>query len=373
METYRLNSRLVENNKEYLIQTTNDVGLGSVCSEVFVNGTLADSVKLPHPEHIKAEDVLTLVKTTHGEKKKEIESLLKTFRQAMDSGNAEMLYHLGLAFFYKRFYTEARELLTAAVNLNPQYDEALNVLGQTELALGNTDSAVAAAKNAVAAKPNYADYRNNLGEALLAAKHLTEAQKQFEEAIGVNLYYSDAYFNFGLALVREAQEASKSGVRPNLVSKAIDYFNKASLTYVDYKTAAFEKGVAALNSGDLKLGFNLLRKVREDKKLVHGRRYAPYHMKYALHPQWITEQAVRERITFLEQEISRNPNYVDLHLELSRCYLEHSRMIWKKGVDSYKKTLGINPTIERLASHVNKAEDAYEMLAEIISGINKED
>ena len=50
METYRLNSRLVERDREYTIQTTNDIGTGSISSEVFVNGALADATMLPHPE-----------------------------------------------------------------------------------------------------------------------------------------------------------------------------------------------------------------------------------------------------------------------------------------------------------------------------------
>ena len=175
METYRLNSRVVENDKEYVIQTTNDVSLGSVSSEVYVNGTLADVTKLPHPEQAKPEEVLSLVKSAHGDKKAEIETPLKAHRQAMESANPETTYHLGLAFFYKRFYNEARDLFSAAVHLNSDYAEAYNFLGQAELALGSIDRAVAAAETAVAKRPEYADYRNNLGETYLSAQALEKA------------------------------------------------------------------------------------------------------------------------------------------------------------------------------------------------------
>ncbi len=373
METYRLNSRLVENNNEYLIKTTNDVEVGGVCSDVYVNGTLADSTKLPHPEHLGADELLAFVKATHGEKKKEVEELLRAYCQAMESGQAELLYHLGLTFFYKRFYAEARELLLLAVRLNPGFHEAYNILGQAELALGNSDRAVAAARAAVELRLEYADYRNNLGEALIADKSLGEAQEQFQKAIDINLYYSDAYFNCGLATVLQAFDESQAQVLPNLVSRAADFFNKASLTCQDYKTALFEKGLAALKQRDLRHTFSLLKKVRENKKLQYGRRYAIYHMKHALHPQWITEQAIVDRIKFLEDEICINPGYVDLHIELSRCYLEQARLMWKKGIDSYKKTMDMNASLGRLDSFVEQAEQTYDQIAEAIDEINGQD
>lgn len=368
-----MNSRLVENNNEYLIKTTNDVEVGGVCSEVFVNGTLADSTKLPHPEHLGADELLAFVKATHGEKKKEVEELLQAYRQAIDSGQAELLYHLGLTFFYKRFYAEARELLSLAVRLNPGFHEAYNILSQAELALGNSDHAVVAARAAVELRPEYADYRNNLGEALMGDKAMAEAQEQFQKAIDINLYYSDAYFNYGLAALLQAMGEGQSQVLPNLVSRASDFFNKASLTCQDYKTAVFEKGLTALKQQDLRHAFSLLKRVREEKKLQYGRRYAIYHMKHALHPQWITEQAIADRIKFLEDEICINPGYVDLHMELSRCYLEQARLIWKKGIDCYRKTMDLNPSLTRLTLSVEQAEETYDQIAETIKEIGGQD
>ncbi|UCE24764.1 MAG: hypothetical protein JSU74_01565 [Candidatus Zixiibacteriota bacterium] len=366
-----MNSRLVENNKEYLIQTTNDIQLGSVSSEVFVNGTLADAVRLPHPEQIKPEEVLSIVKATHSDKKKEVESLLKAYRDVMDGGNPQMMYHLGLAFYYKMFVEEARDLLLAATSLDSEFHEAFNVLGQIELALSNFQLSIAAAEKAVRIRPEYADYRNNLGEAYLAARRLKEAQREFDKAIEINLYYSDAYFNYGLALLVEALGPDKAEVLPNLVSKAVDYFTKASLTNPDYNNAAFERGLDALKAQEAKHGFKLMKSVRESKKIEHGRRYALYHLKYALYPQWITEKAVADRISFLQEEVTKNPGYVDLYIELSRCYLEQARISWKKGIDSYRKTLEINSALEKVAAYVDRAEDAYEAINEVIGEIDK--
>jgi len=369
MEAYRLNSKLVENNKEYYIKTTNDVSLGTVSSEVFINGALADTIMFPHPEQIQPEEVLSLVKNTHDRKKKEVETLLEAFQKTLDSSNAEQMLHLGLAFYYKRFFNEAKELFRGAIEINSDYHEAYNHLGQTELSLGNVHDAVEAAQTAVEFRPEYADYRNNLGEAFLAAKMYKQAALEFDRAININLYYSDAYFNYGLVLLLNALEKENMELFANFLSKSQDYFYKAQLIYPDYKTALFEKGLEALKEHDLKKGFRLLKQVCEEKKEHHRHKYAPYYMKYALHPNWVSEQAVEERIVFLQTEISKNPTYVDLYAELARCYLLQSRMLWKKGIEQYKKALELNPTLEQVEKNTGKANEVLDLINQVVKKI----
>ena len=103
METYRLHSKVVENDKEFVIQTTNDAHSGTVASTVYINGVAAETLECPHPSEISPEEVLSLVKLTHDEKKKEVELLLKAYIKVISQGNPELMHHLGCAFFYKRF------------------------------------------------------------------------------------------------------------------------------------------------------------------------------------------------------------------------------------------------------------------------------
>ncbi len=369
METYRLNSKLVDNDKEYVIKTSNDVSLGAVASEVYVNGALADTIVFPHPEQIRPEEVLSMVKSTHGEKKKEIETLLSAYRHTKSDGNPEMMYHLGLAFFYKRFYAEAKDLFEQALQLNPEYHEAVSFLAQVELAYGNVQAALKLAQSAVGFRAEYADYRNILGEAFMAARMYRQATLEFERAIGINLYYSDAYFNYGLTLILNALERENTELFANFLSKSQDYFTKATLIYPDYKTALYESGLEALRAHDLKRAHALLLQVREEKKEQHRRKFAPYYMKYALHPQWATERVVQDRIRFLQNEIGKNPTYVDLYAELARCYLEQGRIFWKKGIDQYRKTVEINPALSRVNSYVDESEKVYESISRLVKKI----
>ena len=252
METYRLNSKLVENNKEYIIQTSNNVSLGIVETEVFVDGKLADSNRVPHPEQLRPEEVMTLVQNTHSDKKYEIEELLQAAQKTLDSANPEMIMNLAFAFYYKKFYDESKFLLEHVIKINPEDHAAYNCLGMVELERGSYQEALTNAQRAVDLKPEYADYRNNLGEAFLSMEMYRKAVNEFERAIDINLYYSEAYFNYGLALLMNALQQLDTDLFKNFLTKCNDYFSKAEIINPEFKVTEFEKGLIALNAQNLK-------------------------------------------------------------------------------------------------------------------------
>ncbi len=370
METYRLNSKLVENNKEYIIQTANDVSLGLVATEVYVDGVLTDTVQFPHPERIKPEEIMSLVQNTHGDKKQEIETMLCTIKSTLDSAKPDTICHLALAFYFKHFYGEAKNLLSQVLVLDEEFHEAYNFLGLTELALGNIDAALHACQKAIELKPEYADYRNNLGEVFLASGKYNNATKEFSRAIEINLYYGDAYFNFGLTLLMNAIAKQDTKLFPDFMSKAYDYFTKSAIINSDYQSADFEKGLTVLKEQKINESFQLMKRVRENLKEQNRNKSAAYYMKYVIHPNWITEEVVLERIMFLENEVEKNPTYVDLYAELGRCYLSHARMSWQKGIEQYQKTLSINASLTHIKEHIKEAEHVYDAIDHVMKKIS---
>ena len=359
METYRLKSKLVENDREFVIQTLNDTNLGAISSEIYVNGRLAETVSHPHPLEIRAEEVLSLIKATHGEKKKELETILGAYRRIMKDGNPEMLMHLGTALYYKGFFAEAREVLSALTSLRPESHQAHNVLAMNLLALDDVDEAVAAGTVAVEACPNYADYRNNYGAALLAAGRFEEAHRQFKQAIEINLYYGDAYFNLGLTYIALAQTNELVNASEKLVGKACDCFQRAAMINSGYDSGYFDTGLKALRDGDPDQAWTTMNSVRAVWVERHRREFAGFHMRFILHPEWVSERTVEERIRYLEREVRKNPSYVDLYTELGRCYLEQARLFWEKGLDQYRKATELNPSLARAAERFETADERY--------------
>ncbi|MBD3257407.1 tetratricopeptide repeat protein, partial [candidate division GN15 bacterium] len=360
METYRISSKLRERDHEYLIQTTNDASEGKVLTDVFVDGLRAETVACPHPVDITAQDVLSLVKVTHGEKKKELETLLQAFASVLEKGDADVQYQLGTAFFYKRFYREAVELFESALTLSPDHHQALNYLGQSRLFLGDLPRAREAAEAAVEARPTYADYRNNLGEVYLALEEASEAQEQFRQATSINMYYGDAYFNLALAYGMEAKTSGDHDVRTRAIGQMVESLNKAAMIDSQLRDMAdYKSGFRALQTGDFSRAVNSLMTVRETRREDRRQQFSTYYMRFLLHPGWVTERAVQERIEFLEEAIGKNPGYVDLQAELGQCYLEQARLIWEKGLRQMHEALELNPSLVRVRETIELAEEMH--------------
>ncbi len=371
METYRFSSKLNESDREYLIQTANEASSGSVRTTVYVNGVPAESLDRPHPSEINAEEILSFVELTHGEKKKEIETLLQVYREVIQRRDLVMMYHLGTAFFYKGFYLEAKELFQEVVELNPSHHQAHNFLGMTELALGNHKQATAAASRAVDERPGYADYRNNLAEALLAGSVPDRAIVELEQALQINMYYADAYFNLGLAYILQALKKQEPENLVATVKKTSECFHRASLIYANFKGQAFEAGMQALRSHNLDEALNIFKRIREEKKDAHRQEFAAFYMKFVIHPDWVSEKAVRDRIKFLRAELAKNPTYVDMYGELAQCFFEQSRLAWREGIKQLQTTFEINPSLVKVSSILAEADDVYAGMAKALKNFEQ--
>jgi tetratricopeptide (TPR) repeat protein len=371
METYRLSSKLKEQDSEFLIQTANSSTGASIQTTVYVNGTVAERIAQPHPEEIDPQDVLALVKRSHGEKKKEIELLLGSYRSVLDQDDPETMHQLGTAFFYKGFYKEARELFSGASLASTDFHQAFNLLGITELMLLKADEAVLAASRAVSLRPRFADYRNNLGEAYLAQTDWQSAIREFGEALEINMYYSDAYLNMALARIIEAEQDQDQHRWPDRKKTIEDNLRKASLIYDKYTGELLDEGLAALDASDLSTALSSLQTLRETKREAARRQYSSMHLNTLLFPNMVSEQAILDRIGFLHSEISKNPNYVDLQSELALCYLELARLNLQKSTEQYRRATATNPSLRKVSRALAETESLYDQVTAVLARITE--
>ncbi|MEW6015354.1 MAG: tetratricopeptide repeat protein [Candidatus Zixiibacteriota bacterium] len=371
MDSYRLDSRIVDNEKEYLIQTVNDVRQGVIKTSFFVNGELMDASVMPHSEEMSENEILNLVKTTHGDKKSELEYLLKSYRNILEEGRPEMMFHLGSALFYRRMYPEARQLFQSAVKIRHDYHEAYYFLSQTELMANHIDAAVKAGLKAVEIRPQFADYRNILGEAFMAAGSCRRAVIEFEDAIKLNIYYADAYFNLALAYTLNAVTKEDFNLYTDLTTKTMDLLNKAVLINPDYKTSTFDEAVAALTNGELKRAFALFKGVRDEKKEKQRQGKAAHFHRFLMYTEWLSQSNIDDRIKQLQNEIDRNPSYVDLYYELGACYLHQAKFAWQKSIEQFKKALEINPSLAKAKRSLELSEENYLKLTDAIFDITE--
>jgi tetratricopeptide (TPR) repeat protein len=184
---------------------------------------------------------------------------------------------LGLALADRGQVAEAIVHFQDAVDINPNYVDALNSLGHALAARGDVQGAIARYRKALAIQSDYVEAHNNLGLALVRCGDVEEAISHYREALAIQPDYLEAYNNLGIALagrgdvgdIDEAlvqfRRALKIGpdqlaVHYNLgsvladhgeVDEAMVHFQRALEIQPDYAEAHYRLGLALARRGRL--------------------------------------------------------------------------------------------------------------------------
>lgn len=117
-----------------------------------------------------------------------------------------------LALVKEKRYTEARNLLTQAVERDSQNPQLLAALGMTLTRMRLLDDAVKVFRQAIVLQPKSAEAQINLGVALADLSNQAEALKHFERATQISPQLAIAHYYQGRALheLRRETEAKSS-------------------------------------------------------------------------------------------------------------------------------------------------------------------
>ena len=149
-------------------------------------------------------------------------------------------YNLGVALAGKGQFDDAIAAYNKALQLRPDFPEALNNLG---VALGNKaqfDDAITALNKALQIKPDYLEALNNLGAALDGKGQFDEAIAVYNKALQIKPDEPKALYNLGGAFASKGQ-----------FDEAIAAYNKALQLKPDYPKAFNNLGIALAHKGQL--------------------------------------------------------------------------------------------------------------------------
>ncbi|MBI3446386.1 MAG: tetratricopeptide repeat protein [Magnetospirillum sp.] len=101
--------------------------------------------------------------------------------------------------------TDAIEIYQRILGLDPYHEGANHLLGVACSQMGQFDLAVHLIGEAIRANGRVPDYHVNLGNALLSARRLTEAEASYRRALELNPAIPEALFGLGNALAQSGQ------------------------------------------------------------------------------------------------------------------------------------------------------------------------
>jgi tetratricopeptide (TPR) repeat protein len=185
---------------------------------------------------------------------------------------------------------------------------------------------------------------------------------EFDEAISLNLYYGDAYFNKALTYVLNAIRREDFKLFSEHAGKTLEMLERAVIICPEYQDQTFGEGKVLFEQGDLEAAFHKLLYVREQRKERRNREFSAVYLRFLLSA---------DRIKQLKDAISKNPHYPDLHYELAVAYTLMGRFIHSKAIQEYQEALKINPQFERAKKSLKLAENEFRGFDALVKVITK--
>jgi tetratricopeptide (TPR) repeat protein len=178
------------------------------------------------------------------------EAIDKIIALSDEHPKAPLLFNiLGASYRAIKQLDNAVKSFEKAIDIKPEYDEALFNLGVTLSEIGKVDDAITSYKKVIEINNAYHNAHNNLGLILLEYKQLDNAIDHFEWAISFKPDFAEAHNNLGSALLALGK-----------IDAAVECFKKAVEFKPDYSIAHNNQAIGLLRLGQNNDAINSLEK-----------------------------------------------------------------------------------------------------------------
>jgi protein O-mannosyl-transferase len=248
--------------------------------------------------------------------------------------------NLGGALFDKNRMAEAITHYQKAVEIKPDYVEALNNLGGALLKSGNLQASMQYLRKALQLRPDYAEANNNLGKNLADQGKIEDAIQYFDKALQIRPEYVNAHNNLGNALQKDGK-----------ISQAIHHYRQALKIKPDYAKAHNNLGNALLKQGKISQAahhYNKALKIKPD--------YAETYLNLGVlrHKQG----RINEAVHLYNKALTLRADFAEAHNNLGKaCDQLGDR---EKAIDHYSQALRLRPEYQDARLNLEKAREMLE-------------
>ena len=154
--------------------------------------------------------------------------------------NTESRLQEGISLHQEGKLDQAELIYQQILQVNPENDEVLNLLGLIAYQIGKYQIATELINQAIDMDSSQSSFFNNLGLVLQKQDRLGEAIQAYRQSLELNPNDADIYSNFGTALKEQGQ-----------LEEAIDSYNTAIEIQSDHKEVYYNLGIALKKQGQL--------------------------------------------------------------------------------------------------------------------------
>ncbi len=166
--------------------------------------------------------------------------------------NTESRLQEGISLHQEGKLDQAELIYQQILQVNPENDEVLNLLGLIAYQVGKYQIAINLINQAIGMDSSQSSFFNNLGLVLQKQDRLGKAIQAYRQSLELNPNDADVYSNFGTALKEQGQ-----------LEEAIDSYNTAIEIQPDHKEVYYNLGIALKEQGQLEEAIQVYYKAIE--------------------------------------------------------------------------------------------------------------
>ena len=281
------------------------------------------------------------------------EALIALERLINEFPGHALLFNLrGACFESKSQYEKSIESFSKAVEINPNYAEALYNLGVVQKKAGKIDDAIYSYQKTLDIDSNNANAHNNLGNLLTEKGLASQSIKYFNKAVSLNPKFAEAHNNLGLA-----------NMELNKFNESINSFLFAIECKPHYESPYINLGRAYRELNEIDNEVNCY------KKFLKINPNAPKFLS-KLGRTYRNMGKNKLAINCFESSLNSDPHSISTYFELAMCpgYIFNKNQIAK--IESYAKNKETNESDKinlnfALASIYEKNEDTDKFISSL--------
>jgi protein O-mannosyl-transferase len=286
------------------------------------------------------------------------------------AGYGALLLILGVLTWRQcQMYSDVETLWRTTIDRNPSSWLARINLGDALLAQGQISEAIREFQEAIRLKPDYARAHYNLGNAFSNHGQISEAISEFHEALRLEPGYVAAHINLGNALLNQGQINEAIGefqeairlqpdygrahynlgnalLKHGQVNEAIGEFQEAIRLEPDYAVTRINLGNALLNQGRIN---EAAREFQEAVRLQPDFAEARMNLGGVLARKNELDEAVRE----FQAAIRLKPDFAEAHMNLGAAFAMKNQL--DEAIREFQEAVRLKPDYANARNNLAKA------------------